>query len=103
MFDWSTKIHIPSEIHFETWIDLSTATLDPYAPNTRNKYRNLHRAKEEKKMRTLEFKIDDDSPQKIAHIDPVTPSTATQTEEQKEEEELIWSYIEESEDDVGRT
>jgi hypothetical protein len=28
MFDWSTKIHIPSEIHFETWIDLSTATLD---------------------------------------------------------------------------
>jgi hypothetical protein len=51
MFDWSTKIHIPSEIHYETWIDLSTATLDLYAPNVRNNYRNLHLVKEEKRRR----------------------------------------------------
>jgi hypothetical protein len=66
MCDWSTKIHIPSEIHYETWIDLLTATLDPYAPNARKEYRNLYLVKEEKKMRTLEFKINDDSPKKIA-------------------------------------
>ena len=105
MFDWSTKIHIPSEIHFETWIYLSTATLDPYAPNARNKYRNLYLVKEEKKMRTQEFKIDIDSPQKIeptsvVSIAPVTPPTATKKEEKKEEEKLIRSYIEESDKEL---
>jgi hypothetical protein len=58
----------------------------------------MHLVKEEKKMRTLEFKIDDDSPQKIAptpvvSITPVTPQTATKKKEKKEEEELIRSYI----------
>jgi uncharacterized protein YpiB (UPF0302 family) len=50
-------------------------------------------------MRTLEFKIDDDSPQKIAPIAPVTPPTATKKKEKKEEEELIRSNIEESGDE----
>jgi hypothetical protein len=66
MFDWLTKIHIPCKIHYETWIDLSTATLDPFAPNARHKHKNLHLVMEEKKMRTLIFKKDDDTPKRIA-------------------------------------
>jgi hypothetical protein len=89
-FDWSTKIHIPCEFHYETWINLSTAILDLYALNARNKYRNLHLVKEEKEIRTLEFKINDNSPQKIeptsvVSIAPVTPPTVTK-EEKKEED-----------------
>jgi hypothetical protein len=81
MFDWSTKIHIPCESHYETWIGLLTAILDPYTPNASNKYRNLHLVKEEKGLRTLELKIDD-SPKKIqptsvVSIAPVTPPTVT--------------------------
>jgi hypothetical protein len=94
MFDWSTKIHIPSEIHYETWINMSTTTLDPFAPNARNKYRNVLLVTEEKKMRTVKFKINDDTPKKrtptsVVRIAPVTPPTASKEEIKEEEDELI--------------
>jgi hypothetical protein len=37
MFDWATSIHIPGEMNFMAWINLSTAMLDPFVPNGRNK------------------------------------------------------------------
>jgi hypothetical protein len=104
MFNWSTKIHIPSEIHYETWINMSAATLDPFAPNARNKYRNVLLVMEGKKMKTFEFKIDDDTPKKrtptsVVSITPVTPPTASKEKMKEEEDKLIQSYVEESDEE----
>ena len=110
MLDWSTKIHVPFENHYETWINLETATFDPFAPNARNKDRNLYVRTEEKKMRFKKFRKKDDSTSRTkvsrtytVSIPPVTPPTATKKEkkeEKEEEEELIQSYINESEEEA---
>jgi ribosomal protein L16 Arg81 hydroxylase len=50
MFNWATKMHIPGEMNYLTWINLSTATLDPSAPNARNKHKQPHLVRVEKKM-----------------------------------------------------
>jgi hypothetical protein len=48
MFDWATKIHIPEEMNFRTWTNLSTAMLDPFVPNKRNKHKHPHLVSVEK-------------------------------------------------------
>jgi hypothetical protein len=94
-----TKIHIPGEImNFLKQIDLCTASLDPFAPNARNKHKHPHLVSIEKRKRALEFKTHNDTPKDLTPSSSVNNATVTppttSKQEEEEEDELIRNYFE---------
>jgi hypothetical protein len=107
MFDWSTGIHVPGETHFLTFINLSTATIDPFAPNARNKEKQPHLVSTTEKMGKPKFENNNDTPNKLtksaysSRIATVTPQSTLRREE-AEEYDLLQRYLEEKEVETSR-
>jgi hypothetical protein len=84
-------------MNFLKLINLSTATLDPFAPNTRNKHKHPHLVSIEKRKRALKFKTRNDTPKNLTPSSSVSNATVTlpttSKQEEEEEDELIRNYF----------